>query len=439
MDAHQLAAYCNDELSLSERLLVENALIDDIEAQTLVREQEELDKLLHLVSEDGTRRDNIIRSVLQSIEHNTAVDLHASIMKDLPKRHSWVWQGWLIAALLLVGIGLSLLALIPRSVAQLDGDGWTLTRNNQTVLNQDIQAGDTITVHTGGHARIQCIDGSVLTLADAGVLTMNEYPEVLSGALSADIKPHAPDAPFLIRTPHGTVTVVGTRFFMEVTKNQCAVEVEHGTVRLENITLNAGESGSVDRIGTARHHGFSTLKDLSGSIIWSEDFSHPSSDEIWKGGQVVAQPAPDGSNNVFQADGSDGHNEDGQSAGYLWPARWNDTFTLSPNLVFHITLRAEHCSQILLNLGVGTDADKNNEDDFTLLLHAPLTEPSSDKWQTVSLPLSQSFINKPIHLRGSMTYAQCLERWSNLRCTHLYVHNKEKTLMHVDRIWVTAE
>ncbi len=52
-----------------------------------------------------------------------------------------------------------------------------------------------------------------------------------SGILTADVTPQPADRPMVISTPHGEVTVLGTRFSLRVSDRATRLDVEHGRVR----------------------------------------------------------------------------------------------------------------------------------------------------------------------------------------------------------------
>jgi len=68
-------------------------------------------------------------------------------------------------------------------------------------------------VHTvaGQYATVQLPDGSTATLAPLTTLTFSEREATVSGEVLFDVAPHA-DAPYVVRTPHMIVRVLGTQF-----------------------------------------------------------------------------------------------------------------------------------------------------------------------------------------------------------------------------------
>jgi FecR protein len=100
----------------------------------------------------------------------------------------------------------------------------------------------------GGRGEIVLEQGALATLPP-DVLAGGTHPVRVAlqrGTLRASVRPRAPHEPLSILTPQLLVTVVGTRFSVQVDAELTTVSVEHGLVRVErtgsSVLVAGGES-----------------------------------------------------------------------------------------------------------------------------------------------------------------------------------------------------
>jgi len=105
-------------------------------------------------------------------------------------------------------------------------------------------------------------DGSRLAFATGSRAELDDHQRVhlLAGQVQASIARQSPGQPFAITTPHGSVTVLGTRFVVSVSDDTSLIVVHDGLVRGgdhsgESVEIPAGSSGAVDQDGAVRLPG----------------------------------------------------------------------------------------------------------------------------------------------------------------------------------------
>ncbi len=98
---------------------------------------------------------------------------------------------------------------------------------------------------SGSRAVFRFADGSRLTLrAESEIRELLDRRAALErGGLFADFRPQPASRPASIRTPHGEVTVLGTRFRLDVDDRHTRVEVEEGRVRATRADRESVEVG----------------------------------------------------------------------------------------------------------------------------------------------------------------------------------------------------
>lgn len=177
-----------------------------------------------------------------------------------------------VAALLLVGVGLGLarlhLAPPPQpGVAHLaDAGGMVELRRGTELIRPQrgtlLLPDDRLVLDGGATADIRFADGTSIALGSGTtVVLLAEDPGkrlILSGGhVIADVAKQV-DAPFEIATPHSRLTVLGTRFTVEVDNERTALAVSEGRVAMDDLRsgerqlVSAGRTHSVGPAVTPR-------------------------------------------------------------------------------------------------------------------------------------------------------------------------------------------
>jgi ferric-dicitrate binding protein FerR (iron transport regulator) len=109
-------------------------------------------------------------------------------------------------------------------------DGSALATGRATTLAE----GGEVTAAAGSVAELRARDGSLLTLEDDSQLSSVRGGgwRLERGALTVEAAPQAPGHRLSIATPHGEVTVIGTRFRVEADTQRTWVRVDRGHVAL---------------------------------------------------------------------------------------------------------------------------------------------------------------------------------------------------------------
>ena len=111
-------------------------------------------------------------------------------------------------------------------------DGSESARKGARVL-----PGQTLTTAAQSSAKLRYADGTTLQLqADSSysllAAVQGKPGELLQGVVEADVAPQPEGAPFTIRTPHGLLTVRGTRFVVEAEAEGTKLQVSEGKVEI---------------------------------------------------------------------------------------------------------------------------------------------------------------------------------------------------------------
>ncbi len=162
-----------------------------------------------------------------------------AVSRRTHQRHGHRWVMALVAACLVVGLGLWLRPGQPPPAALghvLVANGATLQRGDSVQAlsaGQALHAGDSLS----GATRVAWADGSQLGLSATGRLRLLpvEAGSTLSldaGDMDAHIVPQPAAVPFAITTPQGQAVVLGTRFVLSVDAGGTNLRVSEGRVRL---------------------------------------------------------------------------------------------------------------------------------------------------------------------------------------------------------------
>lgn len=177
-------------------------------------------------------------------EH-TARHLAARGRRFRQPRRTLPWAPLAAAALLLLAVG-----------------GWFLTRGPEplaTVVTADrialapgatLPAGSAIVLPVGASLRLSLVDGSEVVFSDQARARL-DAPGALAldaGRAALVVAPRTGTAPpFVVRTPHGRISVLGTAFAVSVAAPATRVEVDHGRVRVTRPDGLAAEARAGER------------------------------------------------------------------------------------------------------------------------------------------------------------------------------------------------
>jgi ferric-dicitrate binding protein FerR (iron transport regulator) len=128
-----------------------------------------------------------------------------------------------------------------------------LTSGGKPLLEgAEIQAGMKIATDGRTRARLWLDDGSVIVLDRATEITVDGAPRTVTlndGAILADVA-HVDAAPWAkVKTPHGEVKVLGTKFAVTSASDRTNVEVLRGEVDVAGQKVSAGQEGVVGKDG----------------------------------------------------------------------------------------------------------------------------------------------------------------------------------------------
>lgn len=256
------ATYMNLHCELNARFAVEGDIVG-LEAE-LERE------LRGLAGEVHTRTQRT----------NEVNDIRSSPMSRAGAKLWFLAAGILIAAVLLMAVGISLRLQpdtngVPREpVAELQsltGEVWLVEANKPAVKassGRQFAAGDAVQVGAEAAAEVVLTDGSRIMLSADSLLRFaadksQKQIHLVRGSADVDAAPQSPDRPLVITTAQARLTVLGTRFRLYAAEDDSQLELEEGKVWFERqsdgqaVEVAAGEY-AVARSETATE----TLKPL---------------------------------------------------------------------------------------------------------------------------------------------------------------------------------
>lgn len=249
-----------------ERLELAQHLERDAEDAQRFREHVAMDVALRLqFSDDALRTQRLLANLRHLRERRTTSRRQLvvqGVRSRLPKRRAARQSPtpWLIAAALAVAVGAALVvgfwpqAATPQATWQVVAVRGTATIDGAPLsMKTSITKAARIRTDATGAVDLRHADGSRVDLAASGELALNPATsdgtliEVVSGRLTVDLKTQPQDRPFIFRTDHGQVRVVGTAFTLDQHAQGCVVGMHSGSVQLRNphgdLTLNAGQQG----------------------------------------------------------------------------------------------------------------------------------------------------------------------------------------------------
>lgn len=248
-----------------ERLELAQHLESDAEDARRFREHMAMDVALRLQFSDDAKRTQRLLANLRHLRERRTTSRRQLVVQGvrsrLPKRRAARQSPipWLIAATLAVAVGAALVAGWPQTATPQATWQIVAVRGTATIDGTPLSAKTPITMavrirtDATGTVDLRYVDGSRVDLGNSGELALNPATsdgtliEVVSGRLTVDLKPQPQDRPFIFRTDHGQVRVVGTAFTLDQHAQGCVVDMRSGTVHLRNLygdlTLNAGQKG----------------------------------------------------------------------------------------------------------------------------------------------------------------------------------------------------
>jgi ferric-dicitrate binding protein FerR (iron transport regulator) len=165
----------------------------------------------------------------------------------------------LLAAVLALAVGLTLLAVMPGD--RVPAPAWRIAGG--TVIadgtGRDPLAGGQR--HDTEDLVLDLADGSRIALPGRAGLAIlrpdGAHLRLHAGRMAVRAAARPPDDPLRILTDHGAVTVLGTRFTVDAQAGSTVLQVEEGSVRIEDRhgqgrTVAAGEAAYLDAAGLAR-------------------------------------------------------------------------------------------------------------------------------------------------------------------------------------------
>ncbi len=155
---------------------------------------------------------------------------------------------WLLpsaAALAVAAWWLLTVEEITKTKASIAAANHALVGTEAAQIGQELQEGDVLRIGPQGHCQLQWPDRSaVLMYANSAATWRDEHLDLAIGRLYAKVQPQEkPD--FRIDIPAGTVQVLGTDFFIDVSKQRNGIQVHDGLVRLntdaQQVDIAAGQ------------------------------------------------------------------------------------------------------------------------------------------------------------------------------------------------------
>ena len=145
-----------------------------------------------------------------------------------------------IIAMTISALTLSLSTPSPNNRLIIEGGDVELTRAGiKTTISESILLlpSDQLSTRANSRSAILTSDGSRMVIApNSQIIWQSEKVAIHldAGSILADITPQPPGKPFLANTSHARITVLGTRFSLTADQQLSILDVDHGSVRLEN-------------------------------------------------------------------------------------------------------------------------------------------------------------------------------------------------------------
>lgn len=177
-------------------------------------------------------------------EH-TARHLVARAQRFRRPRRTLSWVAFAAAALLLLAIGGWFLTSGPEPVA-------TVVTAERIALKPGatLPPGTVIDLPEGASLRLMLASGSDATFTHQARGRLDGPGELVldAGRAALVVEPRRAGAPpFVVRTPHGSISVIGTAFTVSVASPATQVEVDHGRVRIARLDGAVAEAQAGER------------------------------------------------------------------------------------------------------------------------------------------------------------------------------------------------
>ncbi|MCM8534820.1 MAG: NPCBM/NEW2 domain-containing protein [Lentisphaeraceae bacterium] len=214
-----------------------------------------------LVSVNQENEDGVFRGVSRSISEMEPDSIELKILDSLSEvspeqkviykdKKSWLLYFWAgIAAQVLVVFTFfsssETEGLYHGSLYSESGQAWLVRGELRVPVTADLRLmdGDKVLVEDKGDLRITWNDSTVTQFKDEteAVFSLKNGKKInlKFGKFQAQVTKQAPGSPMVISTPSSTITVLGTRFRLNVSDSQSLLEVDRGAVEMAN---NKGDS-----------------------------------------------------------------------------------------------------------------------------------------------------------------------------------------------------
>jgi hypothetical protein len=146
-----------------------------------------------------------------------------------------------IIAITVGALALSVSASSPTHRLIIEHGNVEITRDgNQQTISDTILLlpGDQLATPVNSRATVITNDGSrIIITPNSQLIWQRDHIAInlKAGSVIADITPQPPGNPFLADTKHARITVLGTRFSLTADQQMSILDVDHGSVRLENL------------------------------------------------------------------------------------------------------------------------------------------------------------------------------------------------------------
>ena len=262
-DYELLSDYLDDALDAENRARVEAQVAGDDDALRYVAGQRRLDRALRSLLRPEDEHARVRQSILATVQGASLAGIKARVLETTTVREPRVsilgtlfkfpqprgHIAWLVGLAAAAAVVLGLWLWLPQPAGPLTALARLAEVRGRIVVGR---AGRALEVGEGFVLR----PGDVLSVGDRASATA-VYPdatrlefsagaraafgddqragkqiELAAGTLSARVSKQPANSPMVVRTPHASATVIGTRFVLRVEPARTRLEVEEGLVRL---------------------------------------------------------------------------------------------------------------------------------------------------------------------------------------------------------------
>ncbi len=435
----RLAAYCNDDMPLSERLLLEAELEQDNQHVEDIFEQEAMSRFLAVVHEDGRADANVLRAAMMSIESlgtkkNDSVWFSGSGMQR--------GFAFVAAAAVLFIMTWSLFLQEPNqdSARIVSGRAFcsVYQDDGQQLPSSQLTTGQRLQVKTDTRICLNWDDGTWMNIRGPAELWMggDRHQHALTlqqGHITATVSKQM--QPMIIQTVHGQAVIRGTVFDLLVNEHRTALCVESGVVDLvkgaQVLSVTAGKA-ALANTETLEDMGAATVDNMKriGKIIWEERFQKRTITEQQKNRQVIELVDDQYGSYISVDKGS-------LNVSSLFNEQEPFYVSFSEQFIVNLCCRVEANTSLSVTMrsyeGEYSDDDKNL---VTKLCSVPL---SNGGWQTLTLPLSAFRLAKPSKKENSEAHAYWSEHWQERVSNVMNIHCDPETRLQVKWVSITTE